>query len=215
MQANDRETVENLQMNREIKILILVALLWILLRIIEYYLMQFFILPLTWLGFSIVFLIIAINQIIKLIREKKLEKTRIIKTLFYVFIFYLTLNRWPVENVIEKVDWHILYKKRMEIVEKVQKKELNPNVSWNNWICELPFEYPIVSNGGNDIGISRNDSTQTITVKFFVFRNFFSAPSTFFIYTNDKKNIEYYNSITENSKHNWRIKENWYRIMKE
>jgi hypothetical protein len=80
----------------------------------------------------------------------------------------LTLSRWHVKNIIEKADWHIFYQKRVETVEKVQKKELNPNVGWNNWICELPFEFPVISNGGNDIGISRNDSTQTITVELFL-----------------------------------------------
>ena len=112
-------------MNKEIKILILIAVLWLLLRVIDYYLMPFFIRPLLWLGFSVIFIIIAIYQLIKLIRERKnLERIRIIKTLFYCLIFYLTLNRWPVESIIEKADWHILYRKRIEIVEKVQKKEL-------------------------------------------------------------------------------------------
>jgi len=203
-------------MKKEIKILILIAVLWIFLRIVEYYLLPFFILPLTWLGLSVVFLIITIKQLVKLIRERKdLKRIRIIRVLFYGFIFYLTLNRWPVENVIEKADWHIFYRKRMEIVEKVQKKELGSNDSSGMEICKLPFEFPIVSNGGNDIIISRNDSTQTITVEFYIFRNFFSAASTLFIYTNDEKNIKYYDWITEDSKQSWKIKENWYRIMRK
>ena len=203
-------------MNREIKKLIIIAVLWILLRIAEYYLMPFFIIPLSWLGLSVVFLIVTINQIgLLIIWRKDLEKIQIIKTLFYGLLFCLTLYRWPVENAIEKIDWHILYRKRMEIVEKVRNKELNPNVSWNGFICELPFEFPIVSNGGNDIGIFRNDSTQTITVQFYVFRNFFSAPSTLFIYTDNEKDIKYYDSITEDAKYDWKIRENWYRIMRE
>ena len=203
-------------MNKEIKKLIIIAVLWMLIRIVEYYLMPYFILPLSWLGLSVVFLIATIKQLVKLIAERKnIERIRIIKLLFYGLIFYLTLYRWTVEDVIEKIDWHIFYGKRMEIVEQVRNKELNPNVSWNGWICELPFEFPIVSNGGNDIGIFRNDSTQTITVQFYVFRNFFSAPSTLLIYTDNEEDIKYYNSITENAKHNWKIRENWYRIMRE
>ena len=198
-------------MSKEIKKLILIAALWILLKIIEYY-MPIFIAVLSWLGLSVIFLIITIVQLINLIVERK--SIRVIKTLFYGLIFYLTLNRFPVDNIIEKADWHILYRKRMEIVEKVQNKELNPNVSWNGWICELPFEFPIVSNGGNDIGIERNDSTQAVTIEFFISRGFLDNPSHYFIYTNDDKNIIYLDSIIKYSEHSWKIKENWYRIMK-
>jgi len=60
----------------------------------------------------------------------------------------LALYRHKTNLVIEKVDWFILENKRNEIVERVKNKELNPNVSWNGWVGELPFESPIVSNGG-------------------------------------------------------------------
>ena len=103
----------------------------------------------------------------------------------------------------------------MEIVEKVQKGELNPNVSWNDYLCELPFEFPIVSMSGNDIGISRNDSAQTITVEFFVLRGMLSS-STFFMYSNDNETLKNFDAMTaENSKRNWKIRENWYRIGKD
>jgi len=203
--------------SKEIIILVLVAVLWFIYRIVEYYLVPYFIAPFLWLWLSVGFLIIVIYQLIKLIRERKNIKTiQIIKTIFYGLLFYFTLNRWLVENVIEKADWHIFYKKRMEIVEKVRKKELNPNTNLNNGVCELPFKYPIISHSGNDIIIGRNDSMKTITVEFFTFRNFFEAPSTFFIYTNDEENIKYYDARTKgyHSKHNWKIEENWYRIMR-
>ena len=51
-------------------------------------------------------------------------------------------------------------------MEQVKNKELNPNVSWNGWVCELPFEFPVVSNGGNDIGITRNEENNGTTVTF-------------------------------------------------
>ncbi len=91
----------------------------------------------------------------------------------FSILFLLTLYRHKTNLAIEKVDWFILENKRNEIVEKVKNKELNPNVSWNGWVCELPFEFPIVSNGGNDIGISRNEENNGTTVTFWVFRNFF------------------------------------------
>lgn len=201
-------------MKKEIITLVLVAVLWILLRIMEYY-MPFFIQALLWLGFSAAFLIVTIKQLIKLIKEiKNIKMIRIVKFFFYGLIFYLTLNRWLILGIIEKADWHILYQKRMEIVEKVQKKELNPIDG--NYICELPFEFPIVSHDGNDIIIRRNDSTQTITVEFYVLRNFHSAASTLFIYTNDDGNIKYYDELTNGHlQNNWKMKENWYRIKRK
>jgi len=198
--------------------LIIIAVLWIFLKIFEYYLvMPLFLIPAFWLfGFFVLFLIIFIYQIIRLIVERKnLKKIRIIKTLFWGLVFYFTVNFKHGARIIEKADWHILYRKRMEIVEQVKNKELNPNVDWNDYLCELPFEFPIVSKDGNDVIIRINDRTQTTTVEFFVNRGMLSS-STCFIYTNDDENIRKYNSlIRKDSKSNWKIKENWYRIRKD
>lgn len=106
----------------------------------------------------------------------------------------------------------ILENKRNEIVEQVKTKELNPNVSWNGWVCELPFEFPVVSNGGNDIGISRNKENNGTTVTFWIFRNFFDLPSTYFVYTDDPEEIKRLDKkVAEQPDANWKIKENWYR----
>ena len=205
-------------MKKEIRRLIIIAVLWIFLKIFEYYLvMPLFLISAFWLlGFFVLFLIIFIYQIIRLIVERKnLKKIRIIKALFWGLIFYFTVNFKHAASIIEKADWHILYRKRMEIVEQVKNKELNPNVDWNDDLCELPFEFPIVSISGNDIIIERNERTQTTTVAFFVNRGMLSS-STCFIYTNDDENIRKYNSlIRKDSESNWKLKENWYRIRKD
>lgn len=114
--------------------------------------------------------------------------------------------------MIEKVDWKILYSKRTEIVKQVRNNELNPNVDWNGWVCELPFEFPVISHGGNDIGIFRNEEKNTTTVTFWVFRNFFSAPATHLIYTNDSSEIAKIDKlIKQQPQNNWKIEDNWYR----
>jgi hypothetical protein len=200
-------------MTKEIKILILIAALWVFLQIVEYYVIStiFLIGGLWWLGLLLATLIIPIYQIIRLIMERKnLKKIRIIKVCFWASIFYVTCFV-SVASIIEKADWHILYSKRMEIVEKVKKRELNPNVSWNDYLCELPYKFPIVSKSGNDITIRRNHSTQAVTVEFFIVRGMLS-PSSYFIYTDDDERINYYESIINKSDRNWKIKENWYRI---
>ncbi|GGD30756.1 hypothetical protein GCM10011343_21140 [Flavobacterium orientale] len=154
-------------------------------------------------------------QLFKLIKERKAStKLRFLKILTFAILFYLTLYRWTFDKVIEKIDWHLLYDKRMEIVDQVKNDKLKSNVSWNNWICKLPYEFPIVSHGGNDIGISKDKEKVTIT--FFVFRNFFSAPSTKFIYTTHEEDIRYFEEqVAKNPTNNWKLQTNWYRILSE
>ena len=153
--------------------------------------MNFFFLTLIWLGLALTLLILTIIQLVKTIKERKiLTKLRIAKLVTFSLLFLLTLYQHKTNLAIEKVDWFILENKRNEIVEQVKNKELNPNVSWNGWVCELPFEFPIVSNGGNDIGILRNEVNNRTTVTFWIFRNFFDSPSTHFVYTDDPEEIK-------------------------
>ena len=175
--------------------------------------MNFFFLAFIWLGLTLTLLILTIIQLVKSITERKtLTKLRIAKLVTFFLLFLLTFYRHKTNLAIEKVDWFILENKRKEVVDQVKRKELNPNVSWNGWVCELPFEFPILSNGGNDIGISRNKDNNRITVTFWVFRNFFDSPSTHFVYTDDPEEIkELDKQIAEHPDNNWKIKENWYR----
>jgi len=199
------------------RILIYIIIGWCLLTIIEYYFIPYFIVVLLWMLLSIAFLGMAIIQIIKLGREwRSLNKLRIIKVSVFSILFYLTFNQSPVNRLIEKADWSILYDRRNDIIEKVKRKELNPNGSFNNGICKLPYEFPVVSNGGNDIIIGREMDSEELIVKFWVFRNFFEAPSTYFIYTTDENKIDEFDKlITKDPDNNWRIEKNWYRILED
>ncbi|MDP2160198.1 MAG: hypothetical protein Q8K02_06930 [Flavobacterium sp.] len=199
------------------KTLIWIVSVWVILTIVNYYVVPYFIVALEWIVISVVLLIWTIGQIIKLIKERKnLTRQRIISVSVILTLFLLTFFRQPVNQIIEKADWHIFYNKRTDVVEQVKSGELKPNVSWNGWVCELPYEFPVISNGGNDIGISKNDSTNEVTVTFWVFRNFFSAPSTHFVYTNRPEDIKHYNELIErNPDENWKIEENWYRTFHE
>jgi hypothetical protein len=112
------------------------------------------------------------------------------------------------------MDWIILKGKRTEIVTKIKGGELIANGKNNNGICKLPFKFPVVSNGGNEVWIIRNNNK--LTVRFFVFRNFFDSPSTKFIFTEDLKTIRAFeNRIKEQPEHNWKLDDNWYRIYGE
>lgn len=185
--------------------------------LINYYWTLYFILPFIWLINVAVLLIIFIIQFSKLIKERKnISNKRIMNVTITFLLLFLTFYRfYEIPNIIiEKMDWIVLKNKRISIVEKVKLGQLKPNVKWNNGICELPFEFPVVSNGGNDIWIFTNKNTDQKTIKFFIFRNFFDSPSTFLIYSNDNDKIKYYEQkIKNNPRNNWKIEDNWYRIV--
>lgn len=197
--------------------LIRIVVIWVMLTLINYYFVPYFIVALEWLALSIGLFIWTLFQIGKIIRERKnLSKQRLFSALTIFTLFLLTFVRQPINRLIEKVDWNVFYSKRCGVVDLVKKGELTPNISWNNWVCELPYEFPVISNGGNDIGISKNDSTGKVTVTFWAFRNFFSAPSTHFVYTDDPEKRESLNNLIKNNpEDNWKISENWYRTFHE
>lgn len=163
---------------------------------------------------SMIFLFATVYQIIKLVKERNYpKKSRILKVLVFAILLTLTFFRNIPNTLIEKADWKILKGKRIEIVQKIKSGELKANGKYNSGICELPFKFPIVSNGGNDVWIIRGTENNSLTVRFWVFRNFFDSPQTLFIYTNDQKTIKRFErKIVEEPKTNWKLDENWYRI---
>ncbi len=196
------------------KILVWIIVGWCLITLINYYYTNFFILAFIWIGMSLGFFIATIVQIWKAIEEiKSVSKLRITKLFVFVTLFLLTFYGDIPNQLIEKVDWEILKNKRVEIVEKVRTGELEPNVDYNGIICELPFEIPVISNGGNDIWITSNENNNSLTVRFWIFRNFFESPSTMFIYSNNPEEMKRLENISiERPNENWKIESNWFRI---
>ncbi|MEM9717951.1 MAG: hypothetical protein AAGA10_01800 [Bacteroidota bacterium] len=180
--------------------------------------MNFFFLAFEWIFLCLGLFIGFLIQLAKLVMgPPNPGHLRIQKTGLFLILFVLTFfQSWP-NSIIEKLDWLILENRRNEIVNQVKRGELNPNVSWNGIICELPFEFPVVSNGGNDIVIWRNEERNTVTIEFWIFRNFFEAPQKQFVYTNDPTKIQKIEEKIKKDrfKNNWKIKENWYRTYGE
>lgn len=166
---------------------------------------------------SIGLFVITASQLIQLFKEnKKTTSIRVIKLMVFSILFFLTFNRFMTNQVIENIDWELMKDRRTKIVNQVKKGELKPNVNHNNMVCKLPFEFPVVSNGGNDILISKNVDTNTMSVSFWIFRNFFSSPSTYFTYSDDLRMIqEIEDEILKDPQNNWKIEENWYRTYGE
>jgi len=196
---------------------VLIIFVWGILTIINFYFVPYFLLALEWLLILIVFLIVVIIKTVKISRsDEKVAGRKKVQYGIITVLFILTIYPHPVNRVIEKIDWHIFFSKRNEIVQMVKNRQLNPNVSWNKELCELPFEFPVISNGGNDIVINRIDSTDRVTVTFWIFRNFFSSPSTHLIYTNNPYEIERIQNIMKRDpSNNWEIEKNWYRTFED
>ena len=196
------------------KTLIWIIVIWILITLINYYYTNFFILAFIWLGMSLIFGIVTIIQIIKLISERKnLTKFRILKVIVFALLFVLTFQRNIPNGIIEKTDWVILKNKRTEIVEQIKRNEIKGKGTSGNGIFELPFEFPILSNAGNDVWVFKNKENNSVTIQFWVFRNFFDSPSTLFVYSDDKERIaDLEQKVKENPKNNWKLDKNWYRI---
>lgn len=199
--------------------LIIIILIWIIIQILMFYELPYFAVPFVWLIVCIVLFIICIRNLVLTIKNKKNLnfKPRIIKLTISLFLFFFTIyqfNHLP-QLIIGKIDWTLLKNKRIEIIEDVKSGKLQPNRNHNSVSCKLPFECPKVSHGGNEISIIQNPQNQ-FTIKFYIFRNFFEAPSSYLIYSEIQEDIDYYEKlIDENPARNWKVKKNWYRVMYE
>ena len=200
-------------MNNKIAIGILTG--WVILTLVNHYYTPPLIVALSWILLLFIFLIMITVHVSKLIKERRnIRKDRLRTLILISTIFVLTIFHQIPDRLVEKMDWYLQLNNRIQIVEKVKRNEIIPNVTYNDWICELPYEFPVVSTCGNDIGIFKNSDLNTITVRFFVNRGYISFPSTYFVYTNDQKTIERIDlMIAENPKQNWILEENWYRVV--
>ncbi len=94
------------------------------------------------------FFVLVILQLVKLVKEiPAVAGLRIGQLLSFMLLLFLTTAPWIVQNVIERLDWVILYNKRSEIVQQVKKGQLKPNQEGSSSLCKLPFALPPVSDG--------------------------------------------------------------------
>lgn len=186
-----------------IKKIVILIIIWLVFAFADYFYLPYFVQPFSWLLVCITLLILLIKQIIKVVKERKnLQTNRILNFSITLTLFLLTFynfNKIP-NLIIEKIDWNISYNKRTQIVKDVLSEKLKPNTKMNNGICRLSFDFPIVSNGGNDIWIYGDKSGKTKTVKFWISRGFFESPQIYFIYTNDNIMKENYNNLIKQSR---------------
>ena len=203
-------------MKKKNKILILL-IIWVIYIISDYYILPYFFKPIVWLGICLVLLTLSLRQMVKLFKERrKLTFNSSSNLLLFLSLFFFTFykfNKIP-NSIVEKTDWAIFYDKRNQIVNQIKKGMLQPKTEMNNGICNLPFDFPIISNDGNDVWIFKNPSNNSKTVKFWISRGFFESPQIYFIFTNDIETEKNYQKlIKDQPEHNWKLEDNWYRIM--
>ena len=195
----------------------ILVFIWLIYSFSEYYILPYFIKPLTWFVICLTLLILSVKEIINIVNNRKnligITILNLLVELSLLVITFYNFNKIP-NSIIEKLDWYTSYETRNQIVNEVfeEKSELNSKI--NNDIYELSFELPIISNGGNDIWIYQNKTDKKKTIKFWISRGYFESPQTYFIFTNDnkiRKQLE--DKITENPETNWKLEQNWYRIM--
>src|SRR5690606_10431770 len=159
-------------------------------------------------------LIIACIQLYKLIRElKSLQAIRILKVITFALLCYLTVAAWVTRNLIECVDWAIFYSKRSQIIEQIKSRQLVPHIEYNSQLCQLPFHFPILSNGGNKIVIERSENGEHFTVTFWTLRGLVVTESIGFVYSDNPIDlVELQEKVKTNPDNNWKIEDHWYRI---
>lgn len=198
------------------KILFLIAF-WFIYAFVDYFYLPYFVQPFAWLLVCITLFVLLIRQIIEVIKERNnLKNYRLLNlsiTFGILFLTFYNFNNIP-RSVFEKIDWSVSYNKRNKIVEEVLNGELKPNTEMSNGISSLPFDFPFISNGGNDIWIYGSKTENTKTIKFWISRGFFESPQTYFIFTNDNEMKKMYEEqIKTKPEYNWKLEANWYRIM--
>lgn len=197
------------------KKLILLITIWTIIVLLDYYFFPYFIQPFVWILTVLILFILLIILARKIIKERKqISKNRILKFSVLLILFSLTFyNFYKIpRQIIEKIDWVILYNKRKEIVNQVKNGKLARDKELNNGIYKIPFEFPVLSNGGNEIWVFENGNKKTI--KFWISRGFFDSPQSYFIYTENADEIKSINELIKKyPENNWKIEENWYRVL--
>lgn len=161
--------------------------------------------------FGLLFLVIILYaflyNLFYLFRERSLLRVKKIGIIISIFLFMFVFEEYS-----DQFNWWVFKNKREQIVSDVKQGLRQPNVSHNGVIHYLGYDFPVISNGGNDILIEKQGNKTT--VRFFISRGFLDNPSHYFIYTDDPYYIQkFQEKIKQNPEFNWQIKENWYRIM--
>ena len=195
----------------------LIFLSWILLQLLIFYEIWDFVAQFILFFVAFLFFLLLIRNGVKLFQSRKRFdfKKRIFKFLFALTILFLTILDFIPQNLIERLDWTLLYNKRMEIVEDIKKDKINLENDKDFYLYNVPFEYPVVSNGGNKI-VVRKDIEKKYTIEFFISKFSFFSPDSKYIYTESKNYSKIFEEkVKTDPTQNKKLEKNWYRISGE
>lgn len=184
--------------------IILVAFEWSIVDRIT----PFLYMPLAGLVWA-VYIIAAIASLTCVIEYKKIG-TASLSPLIIMAAALLIIYFVPFTKLWLKADFALYKNKREEIVRKVYKNELKPNVSHNPSLIDLGDSYPVVSMGGNEIVIEEHADLKYIF--FYTFRGVLDNYSGF-LYAPDGGKPRYYSDLNESdSSQITALEGNWYYI---
>lgn len=164
--------------------------------------------PIIWLVVMAVFILYFVKSFrsSKRFFNKKQVRTYvplIINVLTIIIIIFV-----PMTNIWLTVDFYVFKHTREQVMQKIMSGELQPNVSHNSSMINLPLKYKFLSKGGGDIVFSNTEEYQDVF--FFTFRGILDNFSGY-VYTTDMgRTLEngWYSDVFQQKKYN----DNWYWI---
>lgn len=194
--------------------LIGILIIWVLVTFGQYYFSYGFIAAAIWVVISASLLAMIIRRIIELYNGSGGTPLLLsVQLVIFVILLSITLQESLIDKVIQKVDWSLFKSKRMEVVTQIKKGELLPDSDNYNGKLKLPFTFPMLSTGGNEVWIRRDDATDALSIYFPVTRNFYGIPIVMRVYTEDPKiAMEYQKRIIEDPEKNKKLANGWYHI---
>ncbi|MES2388719.1 MAG: hypothetical protein V4543_12025 [Bacteroidota bacterium] len=192
--------------------LMIIFILWLLWLYTDYLNLFFELGLLVWLGTTLTPVILLVILLYRLYKKPgTVSRIHVYRLLFFTGLLLLTWNSYALEKYLEKPDTMLLTGIRKRIVEQVKRKELKAD--YYRGLCKLPFNFPVVSDSGNDILIETNAPGDTVTVYFWRNRPLLDNRPTYIVYTNNNLRIaEFEGNIKADPDNCWQIESNWYRV---
>ncbi|MFF2445412.1 hypothetical protein [Priestia megaterium] len=162
---------------------------------------EFLMLP-VWLFVYVFFIIITVCTLIQLFKNRKWQP---------FVIQLITIGLWfffPFDQVNLNLNFKIHQDKREEVTAKVENGVINPNVSDNPSLIQLPKEYTQLSKGGGDIAVETKGKAKSIL--FFTYRGMLDNFSGFVYDPNDNKPLK--TDFDGDFKQIEKVHKNWYYV---
>ncbi|OMF29413.1 hypothetical protein BK133_17920 [Paenibacillus sp. FSL H8-0548] len=159
-----------------------------------------FLMPLVWLVVFVIFVATMIMSLVIRIINKTWKPFAIHIAALLLYFFF------PFNQVVIQVDFSKHLEEREKVIRLIESGKINPNVTYNESLIQLPDEYQHLSKGGGGIMIEATDNR----VFFFTYRGVLDHFAGF-IYspTDQKPTNDYFNGDYHEIK---KMRENWYWV---